>query len=634
MPHQAPDSIQITISNEGVGAIPPLESVGKIYEIGINGVGYMLSDDPEERDSLPGVIVPNLEAPRLATTDTPFSQAVERYTFETFHDWTAGTNQRWLNREPSTSRAYWDSEGVDPFTEVGELSSLPTVAQSLAETYSDLRVVVVGEDMYAQVSADELKRFTGSTETWGSALTITDGGAITISGLASDGQFWYVATGTSIVRGTTTDPAASWSTVDAVTCKWAAGRICAATKNGSSGTPNRFTSLSDAGVEEVVGGHLELDDGHTVVMGGAAGGHFYFGSYVGDQGLIWAWQLGVDSEGAFHVPFVAWEMPQGVIPTAVHTAGGEVWVRAYRPQGATSGEVDIYRAIPGSGLTPFLVAELGVTDQIGDFDEVGDLVLFSWEDNSGDACLGAVSLVTGGYAKWLLGHETGLVRSVVEWEGREVFTIKGQGVYLRSITAFETTAQLDTSIVDGASLIDKVLDSVTLEVSPILASGSVEVLYTLDGASYVSAGTLSTVGAQRIRFDLDLRSTTFGLRFILTSGGTTVTKMYAAQTQFHPLGLRDLITVLRVKAFDKMTGMNGAPLPDNAVGHGVTIMRTLESFGQSRILLQDIDWHITDNAQVFEVVGVQSTRVSVYDAQRGVKQVGGDVDLTLRKANV
>jgi len=344
--------------------------------------------------------------------------------------------------------------------------------------------------------------------------------------------------------------------------------------------------------------------------------------------------LGVDSEGAFHVPFVAWEMPQGLIPTAVATAGDEVWVRAYRPQGATSGEVDIYRGIPGAGLTPFLVAELGVTDQVGDFGEIGDLVLFSWEDNAGAACLGAVSLVTGGYAKWLLGHETGLIRSVVEWEGREVFTIKGEGVYLRSITAFETTAQLDTSIVDGASLIDKVLDSVTLETSPILASGSVEVQYTLDGASYTSAGTLATVGAQRIRLDLDLRTTTFGLRFILSSGGTTATRMYAAQSQFHPLGLRDLITVLRVKAYDKMTGMNGAPLSDNAVGRGVEIMRTLEGFGQSRVLLQDIDWHITNLATVVEIVAVKSTRVSLYDAQRGVKQIGGDVDLTFRRANV
>ncbi len=634
MSHQVPDTVTITVSGTSVGEIPPLESVGKIYEVGINGVGYMLSDDPQEVDTLPQVVIPNLEAPRLATTDTPFSQAVERYTFEAFHDWSAGAGQRWLNREISTSRSYFDSEGVDPFTTPGELALLPSVSQDLAETFASLRLTVVGDDMYAQTDTGSLTRLNGATEVWGTEFTVSDGGVITISGMTSDGQFWYVASGTTIVRGTTTDPAAAWSTVDAVDVKWAAGRICVASKNGTSSTPNRFTTLSEAGVEEVVGGHIELDDGHTIVLGGTAGGHFYFGSHVGDQGLIWAWQLGVDSEGAFHVPFVAWEMPQGIIPTAVHAAGDEIWVRAFRPQGPTAGEVDIYRGIPGAGLTPFLVAELGVTDSVGDFDEVGDLVLFSWEDGSGDASLGAVSLVSGGYARWLLGHETGLIRSVVEWQGREAFTIAGQGVYIVDETGYETTGQLDTSIVDGASLLDKVLDSATLEIAPLPGGGSVEILVTLDGgATYSTIGTLSTAGAQRFSFDLSLRTPTFGFRFKLGSAGTLITTAFAFQAQFHPLGLRDVITVLRVKAYDKMTGMNGAPLIENKPGQGVVIMRTLESLGQSRINFQDIDWHLTNTAHVFEVVAVRSSRTSVYDTQQGHKVIGGDVELTLRRSN-
>ena len=633
MPHAAPDTVEIRVSGESIGDIDPLESVGSIYEIGINGVGYMLSDDPEDPDTLPGVVVPNLEAPRLATTDTPFSQAVERYTFETFHDWSSGAGQRWLNRETSTSRSFFDSEGVDPFTIPGELSLLPSVSQSLAEVHFALKISVVGDDMYAQTANNILKRLNGPTETWGGGFTVTDPGAIVISGLTSDGQYWYAATGQSIVRGTTTNPAAAWSTEDAVSVQWSAGRICAAVKVGGS-TPNRFTTLSEAGVEEVVGGHLELDEGHTIVLGGTAGGHFFFGSHVGDQGQIWAWQLGVDSEGAFHVPYVAWDMPQGLIPTAVHGAGGEVWIRAYRAEGASAGEVNIYRGVPGAGLTPFLVAELGVVDKEGAFDEIGDLIVFSWEDTSGKAALGAVSLVSGGYARWVLGKEPGLIRSVVEWQGREAFTIAGKGVYIRDIAGFETTGWLDTSIVDGASLLDKVLDSLTLDVSPVLAGGSVEVLYSLDaGSTFTTAGTLSTAGSQRAQFNLSLRTPTFSLRFVLGSAGTTTTRTFAVQAQFHPLGLKDLITVVRVKAYDTMTGVNGAPLPDNAKGRGVTIMRTLESFGQSRILLQDIDWHITGNATVVEVVAVRSTRIGIYDTQLGERRIGGDVELTFRKAN-
>ena len=38
--------------------------------------------------------------------------------------------------------------------------------------------------------------------------------------------------------------------------------------------------------------------------------------------------------------------------------------------------------------------------------------------------------------------------------------------------------------------------------------------------------------------------------------------------------------------------------------------------------------------EVFEVVAVRSTRISLYNTQRGVKEIGGDVELTLRKSNV
>lgn len=632
---QSPDLVEITAESTSVAQIPPNPAVGRIYEVGINGVGYMLSDSPEQPDTQPQTVVPNLQSPRLATTDTPFSQAVERYSFEVFHDWSAGMGQRWLNRQESTSRAFQDSEGIDPFSQPGEISLLPATSKSLTETFEDIRLVVVGDDAYALTDDDALTRLVGSTGLWGTEFTLTDGAGITaVTDLTSDGQYWYAAyDGTGILRGTTTDPAAAWSTQNAVSVRWAAGRIMAAVI-ASGSTPNRLTSLGPAGTEELAGGHLTLDAGHTIILGGVASGHFYFGSYVGDQGQVWAWQLGVDSEGNFHAPYVAWDMPQGLIPTAVDAFGGDVWVRAYRPEGPSSGQASIYRGVPSGGLTPLLVADLGVAPADGAFAEVGDLVVFSWEDTGNDSALGAVSLASGGYCRWLLAHEEGEIRSIVEWQGREMFTVAGEGVYVRSTSVYEASGWLTTSIIDGASLLDKILDSTTIQVRPLIAGESIQIEYTLDGnITYTTAGSLATAGAQRAQAKPDVRAGTFGFRLTLAAmNGASKTTGYALQAKFHPLGLRDIVTRVRVKAYDNMTGLNGAPLPENAKGQGARILRTLETMGQTRILFQDIDWHLSQTAHVYEVVSVETSRVSVYDASRGENSVGGDAVLTLRRA--
>jgi hypothetical protein len=631
MSHAAPDIVTITVDAPGVANIPPLESVGKIYEIGINGIGYMLDDHPGRPDSLPLSVVPSLDAPRLATGDTPFSQAVERYTLETFHDWTAGAGQEFLNREESDSRSFLDSDGVDPFTEKGKLKLLPVSTVSLAEAYAGLRLVAVGDDLYALSDDDELTRFVGSTSTWGTPFTISDGDPVVVSDLSSDGQFWYAATGEGIIRGTTADPAANWSAQVAQGVRWAGGRICAAVVESGS-TPNRFTTLARDGTEELAAGHLTLDAGHTIVLGGAAAGSFYFGSHVGDQGQIWAWQLGVDSEGSFFVPHVAWDMPQGLVPSAVYAAAGEVWVRAYRAEGPSAGEVLIYRGVPGSGLTPFLVAELGVTARAGDFAEVGDLILFSWQDTTGDAGLGAVNLPTGGYSRWLQAHETGVVSSVIEHRGLAAYTVAGEGVYVESSTVWELAGFVTQSFVDGGSALDKVLDAVTIEAATLLEGEEVEVEYSIDGGgSYVSGLTLDTQGARRKTVQLSQRTGSWGLRVRLVGDGTSQTTLVAAQGKYHPLGLTDRIVVHRIRCYDEQKGLNGAPLPENGKGHGARSLRHLESLGQNRVLLQDVDWHVTGFAEVVEVVSVQVSRSLIYDPAIGENRVGGVAEVTFRK---
>lgn len=199
MSHSTPDTVTINVDLADATDYPDEPGVGRIYEVGINGVGYMLADDPQrgiryQRGSV------DLLPQRLATGDTPFDEAIDRYTFAHDDDWSAGAGQRWRDRPTSVPERYWDSDGVDPFTEPGELSLLNVTEESLDSAYAGLRLVVVGDEAYALTADNTLTRHNGTA--WQTPFTITDaGGTVVVSDLASDGQNWYAATGSSVRQG-------------------------------------------------------------------------------------------------------------------------------------------------------------------------------------------------------------------------------------------------------------------------------------------------------------------------------------------------------------------------------------------------------------------------------------------------
>lgn len=636
MPHQSPDVITVYVDAPGVADTQPNPEVGRIWEIGLDGVGYMLGDNPQNPDTLHRALAPSLDAPRLATGDTPFDQAIERYSFATFNDWSAGAGQRWLHREEATSRRFWDSEGVDPF-EPGELKLLPAMEQILGASYDTPKMVVVDDRIYVQTGAAELTH-SNDGSAWTVLGSISDAsGLVTISDLTTDGLNWYAATGRSVIRGTTSSPGADWSTQDAVKVRWAAGRICAAVKGAGSSTPNVFTTLAPDGSEEVTGGHLALDAGHTIVLGEVSNGFFYFGSYSGSVGAVWAWQLGVDEAGNPHVPFVAFEVPRGTIPTTISAVGGSVFVRAHIPDGPNAGQVILYRAVPdqSGALSPFALVDMEsvANNENGGFATVGDRLFFSWTGMTSDGFsgVGAVDLVSGGWAKWLSVDTPGQVVGIDVWRGKVVFSVASEGVYAESLDTFETEGWLRTSIVDGGSGLDKLVDSVVVETQTLTTGEEVEVQASIDGGnSYILVGALDTVGARRQTFDLGLKAGSFGIQLTLRGPGTSNPVLSMGQVKYHAFGLTDRVVQVTVRLDDNMAGLNGAPLPIEP-GYAAAKARLLESLSQSRVLYQDIDWHLLGITEIVEVVSVDVVRTTIYDPSLGGNRISARATLTLRK---
>jgi hypothetical protein len=628
----APDVVTVDVDLPDVYDYPDLTSVGRLYQVGINGVGYMLADKPDEpawsRQTVP------LDPQRLATSDTPFTEAIERYSFSTNADFSGGSGQRYLHRPKSDATAYYSSEGVDPFTTPGQITLLPGTTQEVSSAYAGLKTVAVGNRLFVLDSANTVSYY---DTPGGSGTSVTITGAGTVSDLATDGINWYAADGANIYRGNT--GSSSWSTIDGQSVMFAGGRICTTVASAST-APNRFTTLNDSGAEEKANGHITLPVGTTLVLGGETSGHIYFGARAGSTGSIYAWKLGLDTGSNFHAPFEALELPAGLVPTAVTAAGGMVWVRAHRPEGTNKGQAVILRCIPtqdgsliASTLTEIVPTGGSVDHSVGAFATHGDLVFFGWKTMANShAGIGAVDLSGGGWAKWLEAGTDGDVASIDVWQGYPVFTVVGQGVYRSNPTTSVAAGHIVTSIGDGGSVLDKLWDDVVLVGQALPGGASISVDYSLDDyGSWTNLGSVSTAGTSTRTLAFNKEAKASALKVSLARTGTNPPVLSLVQARYHPLGLRDTLVRLVVDCGDQLKGLNGAPLTSNGPGNGARRARHLESLVQRRIKYQDIDWHILSGSEVYEVESCDVSSTLIYDRATSGQAIRLLAQMTIRK---
>lgn len=621
----------------GSNTFTPLATVGKLYEVGINGVGYMLYDDRDaEQDFRYQRAVVPLDPQRFATTSTPLSQSVERYLFLIGSDWKGGAGQRWGDRRDSAEDAFLDSAGVNPF-ERGRVTLLNSTAKEIAETYASLRLTTVGTDLYVQTGPKALQR---KSTPGGAPTAFSIAAATQVESLTGDGVNWYAGAGDAgIFRGAAAvDPGAAWSAQKAFLVGWAGNRICAAVKAGTSSTANRFTTLNDSGVEEVSNGRLTLPAGWAISGFASGSGFVFVSAYSGDEGAIYAWNLTTDA------PYLALSMPKGDVPVAIHWYQGQVVIAARRAFSATTSRLVIYRCpVAADGaLSPTLVVEIGEESPLSDWGAVnsitgfGRFVLFGWPSQDGaNSGLGAVDLSTGGYAKWHRAlATTGAVASVAIWQGRTVFAVRGSGVWLQSMSAFEASGWLSTSVADGGSVLSKVIDQVTLQTFPLPTGGSVAVEQTLDaGNSYtsISGATLSGAGSRSKTTDMQVQTKSIGLRVTLAGNGTSTPTLYQIGVRYHALGVADEMVQLPIDCGDQVGLLNQRPHPENGPGKGALRAKALQGLVQSQVLFQDIDYQHTKTAELFDVQQVQLRKTAVYDRNVGRNAIRMVAVVTLRR---
>ena len=630
-----------TFDGSAATATTPERAVGSVYEVGVNGVGLMLADHPEKEIRYERRVIP-LDSPRLSTSETPFSQAIDRYTLAGAYDWSAGSGQLAYNREGSDPARYRKSDGIDPFSVPGSARLAPNGTLKHSSAYANSRAVIAGGGLYVLTADGQFANY--ATPSTVSPTTFTISGAGAYRSICSDGTNWYYSDGSNIYRNNTAASAAAWSTVDAFVVQWCVDRVFAA-RIGTGSKPNVLVELNSTGAE-VGGARVWTLQPETEITSITAGdGYVWFTGTRGDKSAIFAVKLGADDSY-----ITALEIPAGLIATNIGFYQGNLMIRAVD----LAGDATIYRCATSAGkLTATKVLEIpavgGLSQAVGDFTGDDRYIYFSWRQ-MGETLLnptktgsgvGVIDLTTGGWSKWMgvrqsTTEATGAVGTILSWYGRPVFTVDGYGaVHADAPSGGDdgtvNSGQFETSLYDLGTSLRKVWGEVTVTFDPIPVNGSVQVFYSVDGgASYTALTAATTAGSKSARWSLNVESDTVSFKVALA--GTTASPVFRTLTvRAYPVGLADQILTLPVNCADIVAGLNGKTVPGSTRGAGSARARWLESLVQTRVAVQDIDWPVTGATTTYDLIGVETRSVGVYDRAVNRQSQAMVAVLTLRR---
>lgn len=619
------DTVEFSTQALGEPTFPDNTQVGSVYEIAINGVGYMLADSPERPVRRQ---VGQIEPERFATGTTPFSEAVDRYTYLTFRDWSGGEGQPHFDKEDSDPSRYWYSQLVDPFTVPGEIQPTKAMARKISSTHTNMQATVASGDLFVLTDDTELTH--RDTTISGTNTAFTTGHASgAVSSLTSDGTFWYATNGDSIRRNNAAaNPGSAWSTVDVTEIGWIGDRLAGL---DTAASPPNFTTFDDAGAEEVAGGRFTFAGGD--LRGIAAGdGFVWWGVNRESSSTIHAWQ--VDSPDS---AFIALSLPLNEKVAGLFFYLGNVMIGTV----TDDDRFKIYRAIPSEGrLTPEFITETETAggDRVW-FAGRDRFIAFSWPgmtegNNSG---IGVMDLETGGYVRFSFANVgTTALDGVVAWEGAFAFTVTGDGAHaLADSGAWTTGGFLITSSSSLNSVTVKSVDEVQIATHPLLNVAAVDVSLSTDtNASHQLVGTQDTEGSVGATFMPIVAGRDIALRIDLTaenSGANASPRIKILSVKLHPFNLADEIVVLPVNCADRLNGLNGQELSESGPGAGLARADELQGLVGKNVVLQYIDWPRTGITNVYQVVGADTTTIGVFNEQRGERVDSAICQLTLRK---
>lgn len=684
--------VEFEVGTEATSTWPPVPEVGRIYDCAVNGVGLIMYDGKGEYSDLRYERAAiNIDADRLVTGDTPFSQSIERYHFTGWDDFSGGSAQLHVDRETSAANRYYRSEGVDPFSVPGEAKLLPGVTLANPVAYTGQCIVQANNRLFHRYGDTNVRVFESPTS---SVFSYTVPGIVPGRHcMASDGVYCYVLADTGIWRSSK-GPFNKWSDEVGDGIGWAEGRIWLTRRStynsGLDTAPaaNELWSLKPDGTLESGGPEYDendepinpipwssLEPGWHILPPAAGGGFVWFSAHGPSNSQVWRIK-----SGTLDPPQIAWELPDDELATDLIHYQGNVFVRA-----AVTGPLDLGRSAPeqyagdfppaldddpcrqaptsavagrvyrcvvdgGGALVPYLVVELPdenltvdpepVNNGVGAFTAYGRYVFFGWSGmatTSGNAGLGIIDLSTGGFCRGyaLEGIASpGPVTVAVEWAKHMWFITNTHGL-ARTTDERVASGYLLTSITDKASAKRKWIDDIHVEFAPLDEGQAIEIRPTLDwGESILNGIETSEVGRTDLSLEWQRSCVSVGVRVDLRRGDDTLIgpRLRIVEIQMHMTGVSDTQMQIPINCADEVIGRNGAHLPDNGNGAGARRARFLESLIQSDVMFQDLDWIHGFGPDRYQVTGVSTRTVRETEPQVGGNRLTSVTMLILRRA--
>lgn len=591
-----------------------LSTVGELYDVAINDVGYILADNGETSQARYQRATQVLDPPRFASGATPFTESVERYSFHQFLSGRAGAGQRFYEHPNSDPERFFESENVDSFSdEFGhtvwpDWVSNSTPSWTLPNGYSNL---------VETTSGTIIATGTSQVSVWGGSSV-----ALTLSGsvyeLASDGVQWFAAsTSNDIAYGTGASQTGSLSPPAAIKgISHVSGRL--AGWYASSGKWKWTTMDDTTGTEEVSGGRLTNVAATFIGRSVEASGYVFTCASTYQGTTLYAWPAGTSD-----TPFVALRLPD------VYSASGNLFVYQgvlYLVTTKTgAGTEQLWRlAVSADGtLTPFLtIDDVNLSGSANIYWAAdGDVVFMAaqnglYQVNVASGGWQFLSPVPSGTSPQCRGFSIRMLSSptIVVADGAT------ETVYTKATFNGET-GTLVLSDIDKAALRQKRYDRVVLRFDPLPAGCAVAVDYSVDGgSSWVSPSGNSTDvdGDSELSVDLGVEARSMRFRVSLTAGSVANTpRLTGVETQVHAVANADTILQLPVRCADRIQVRNGQQDPNDGPGRGAQMVRDLEALCGTAVEVQDVDWS-SGAGETFEITGVVLVdRLSVLSSRDG-----------------
>lgn len=513
-----------TASSSGTLLVP------QAYPVAIDGHPYLV-DLTSDQTGLRGQYfrcgsIPVLRA-QADQSNTPSESSINPNDLwrRSLESWKLGAGQSRYDRKSSDGRRFHASKGVNVWADDWQFSLLPDTSVARSSANSNLRLVSVGSYTYLTDGQGLLysSNLTGGSPSF---TAVTGTPAVTASSVASDGFNVYCCYGASGMYTTTRGAAAATQLVSSALNSGAIvgyvkGRLMLANLNSLY----NITSTTLAALPTALFTQANTD--FTWVGFAEAPGSLYAAGFSGTKSLIYRTNIKTDGT-ALDAPVVAGELPDGEIIRSIQGYLGFVVLGS--DLGVRLCEVDSAGNLTIGGL-------ITTTSAVQALSPSSRFVWFGMTNyDTTSTGLGRVDLstftntLTPAYASDLMATGQGIVRSIAQVGGQQVFTVDAVGVIVQS-TSLVASGYLDSGQINYDLADLKVALYVALRTLPL--KGSVQVSLSTDGGAFNLLGTFASPGAvapgiqfnanQSLGENFELRTTL--LRDSSPSLGPTVTRV-------------------------------------------------------------------------------------------------------------